>query len=65
MISSPVSSWREAAILAALEQPERVAHVFEQQLALARQADAARAAREEPDLQLLLQLFDRLAHRRL
>ena len=43
----------------------RVAHVFEQQLALARQADAARAAREEPHLELLLQLFDRLAHRRL
>ena len=51
--------------LAALEQAERVAHVFEQQLALARQADAARAAREEPDLQLLFELLDRLAHRRL
>ena len=51
--------------LAALDKPQSVRDIVQQKLSLAGQDDAARAARKQPDLQLLLQLLDGLADCRL
>ena len=51
--------------LSALDEAQPMRNIVEKKLSLARQDDAARAARKQPDLQLLFQLLDGLADCRL